>query len=87
MEGGVQNISLRRLQAVGRHLTVTSNPGRKVGSSNPGQWTVVRRAAAIFARPGFEPPPKKSVASCITVRPLIALMAAALPTAWSRVCH
>ena len=72
------------------------NPGRMVtqpaawfyvGGSNLGRLTVVGGAAVIFARPGFEPPTKKSAAGCITIRPLLAPREAVLPTAWSRVCH
>ena len=55
----------------------------RVLDSNPGRWTVGGRAAAIFARKGFETPTKKSVASCITVRPLIAVRGVVLPTAWT----
>ena len=36
-------------------------------------WSVVGGAAGIFARPGFEPPTKKCVVSCITIRPLLVL--------------
>ena len=43
------------------------------GSLKPGRSTVVGGAAAMFARPGFEPPTKKSAVSCITIRPLLAL--------------
>ena len=44
-------------------------------------------AAAVLAAPGFEPPIKKSAATCITIRPLPILSLVVLPTAWTRVCR
>ena len=42
-----------------------------VGSS-PGPPTLCAGGSGgIFARPGFEPPTKKSTARCITIRPLL----------------
>ena len=55
--------------------------------SNPGRSTVVVGAAAMFAKPEFEPPTKKSAVGCITIRPLLALTLDYLCTACSRVCH
>ena len=60
------------------------------GGLNPGRLTVVGGAAAMFARPGFEPPSKRSAVSCITIRPRItiwSLLAWSLPTAWDCVCQ
>ena len=83
--GGGQKFVVRRLQAVGRHDSVTANPGRMVtqptanfllGGSNPG-----RR---------FEPRSGEHSdggGSGITIWPLRALKTAFPPTAWSRVCH
>ena len=67
---------------MGWPVTVTTNAGRMVmqptakcyvGGSNPGRSTVVGGAAAMFARPGFNPSTKKSAVSCITIRPLLAV--------------
>ena len=44
-----------------------------VGGSNPGRPTVGVGGGAVFTRPGFEPPTKKTPASCITIRPLLGL--------------
>ena len=58
-----------------------------VGGSNPCLSTAIGGAAGMCARPGFEPPTKKSAAGCTTIRPLLALGKLSLPTAWSQVCH
>ena len=42
-----------------------------------------RRRAAMFGRPGFEPPTQKPAVGCITIRSLLARRMAILPTAWS----
>ena len=45
-----------------------------VGGSNPGQPTVGGGGGgAVFPRPGFEPPTKKTPVSCITIWPLLGL--------------
>ena len=94
--GGGQKFSLRRLQAVGRHIYVTSSPGRMVtypAAELLGRWLeswsgdAGGGAAAILAAPGFEPPTKKSAVACIAIWPLPMLRPAVLPTAWTRVCH
>ena len=65
---------------MGMHNTVATNHGRMVtqpaayflvGGSNPHRSTVIGGAAALFARPGFEPATKKSAVGCITVWPLL----------------
>ena len=70
------------------HVAAITNPGRMVtqpaadfwvGGLNPCQPTVVVGTAAMFARPGFEPPTKKSAVGCITIRPLCALGMGASP--------
>ena len=61
-----------------------------VGGSNPGRPTLCGGGGGgggIFTGPGFEPPTKKSVASCITIRPLLDYQDKGVPTAWGRVCH
>ena len=94
--GGGQKFVVRRLQAVGTHVAIITNPGRMVtqpaadflvGSWNPCRPTVIAGAAVMFARPGFKPPTQKSAVGCITIRPLRALKISFLPTAWIRVCH
>ena len=43
-----------------------------VGGSNPDPPTLCGGGSGgIFARPGFEPPTKKSAARCITIGPLL----------------
>ena len=45
-----------------------------VGGSNPRRRTVGGGdGGAVFARPGFEPPTKKTPFGCITIRPLLGL--------------
>ena len=44
-----------------------------VGGSNPGQLTFGAGSGAKFARPGFEPPTKRTPAGCITARPVLGL--------------
>ena len=39
-----------------------------VGGSNPGWPTVGGGGSAVFTRPGFEPPTKKTPVSCIILR-------------------
>ena len=78
--GGVKKFSLKRLQAVGWPIAVTSNAGPmvtqpiakfQVSGSNLGRSIVVGGAAAMFTRSGLEPPTKWPPASCITIRPLL----------------
>ena len=44
-----------------------------VGGSIPGRVTVGGGGAVVFTRPGFEPPTKKTLVSCTTMRPLLGL--------------
>ena len=44
-----------------------------VGGSNPGRRNVGGGGGAVFTRPGFESPTKKTLVSCITIRPLLGL--------------
>ena len=80
--GGGQKFSLRRLQAVGKLILLSHNRRSNgntahskfsVGGSNPGRPTVGGSGSAVFNRPGFEPPTKKTPVSCITIRPLLGL--------------
>ena len=59
---------------MGRHITVTSNPGRMVTHLTAEflgrrfeSWSVDAGGGAV---PWFKPPTKKSTAACITIRPL-----------------
>ena len=81
--GGGQKFSLRRLQAVGSlfqsdHRRSNGSPADakfSVGGSNPGPRTVAGGGGgAVFTRPGFQPPTKKTLVSCTTVRPLLDLV-------------
>ena len=80
--GGVKSFSLRRLQAVGRHIAVTPNAGRMVtlptaksllGNLSPGRSTIAGGGGTILAPPGFEPPTIKTLVSYITIWPLLAV--------------
>ena len=44
-------------------------------------------AAAVLLSLALDPPTKRFVADCITIRPLLIIGPAVLPTACSRVCH
>ena len=80
--GGGQKFSLRRLQAVGRRAANYRFLGWRFESWSIGcrRAAPLGRAAAMFARPGFEPPTKMSADSRFTVRPLLTLRLLFLPT-------
>ena len=65
---------------MGMHISDVTIHGRMVvqpradflvGGLNPCLSTAIGGAAAMSARPGFEPPTKKSAAGYITIRPLL----------------
>ena len=62
---------------------LTPPPPPRVAKQNP----ACGGAAAVLAAPRFEPPTKKSMVACITIRPLPIPSLDVLPTAWKRVCH
>ena len=64
-------------------------PGRTILGGRFESWSADAGSgtAALLAAPGFEPPTKKYAAAYITVRPLLILRPAILPTAWTRVCR
>ena len=93
--GGGSKVFAEKPPSNGRqvfHIRLRSNgnaPGRRFLGRLFESWSVDagRGAAAVLAAPGFEPLAKKSVAACITIRPLPGLDPIVLPTAWTRVCH